>query len=137
MNKTTSVRGIVIASLMCTLMSGTFAVSAGQAQSTKPDNTKANQRDRNPNATTADQQKMNSADTELTKKIRSALMGDKSLSSYAHNVKVISQDGTVTLKGPVRSEEEKAAVEAKANEAAGGAKVVSELSVATKSKKPR
>ena len=137
MNKTTSVRRILIASVMCTLMSGTFAVSAGQAQSKKPDNTKVNERDRNPNATTADQQKMNSADTEVTKKIRSALMADKSLSSYAHNVKVISQDGTVTLKGPVRSEEEKAAVEAKANEAAGGAKVVSELSVATKSKKPR
>jgi hyperosmotically inducible protein len=137
MNKTTSMRRIVIASVMCTLMSGTFAVSAGQAQSTKPDNTKVNERDRNPNATTADQQKMNSADTELTKKIRSALIADKSLSSYAHNVKVISQEGTVTLKGPVRSEEEKAAVEAKANEAAGGAKVVSELSVATKSKKPR
>src|SRR5260370_28728256 len=137
MNKTTSVRRILIASVMCTLMSGTFAVSAGQAQSKKPDNTKVNERDRNPNATTADQQKMNSADTEVTKKIRSALMADKSLSSYAHNVKVISQDGTVTLKRPVRSEEEKAAVEAKANEAAGGAKVVSELSVATKSKKPQ
>lgn len=48
-------------------------------------------------------------------------MQDKALSTYAHNVKIISQNGTVTLKGPVRSEDEKQAIEAKTNEVAGGA----------------
>lgn len=57
-------------------------------------------------------------------------MADKSLSTYAHNVKIISQNGMVTLKGPVRSEDEKKAVMAKAVEAAGGAdKVTDQMSV--------
>ena len=56
---------------------------------------------------TADQQKENAADRELTQKIRRALVQDKTLSTYAHNVKVIAQGRQVTLKGPVRSEEEK------------------------------
>lgn len=57
-------------------------------------------------------------------------MQDKSLSAYAHNVKVVTQNGIVTLKGPVKSEEEKTAIEQKAAEAAGGAdKIHSELQV--------
>jgi hyperosmotically inducible protein len=57
---------------------------------------------------------------------------DKSLSVYAHNIKIIAQDGVVTLKGPVRSEEEKLAVEKKAAEIAGAAQVRSEIEVAPK-----
>ena len=102
-----------------------------QAQSqSQPDNTKVNQRDRNPGAVTADQQKETAADRELTAKIRKALVADKSLSTYAHNVKIISQGGTVTLKGPVRSEAEVKTIVAKATELAGSSKVVNELSVA-------
>jgi hyperosmotically inducible protein len=56
-------------------------------------------------------------------------MKDKSLSTYAHNVKVVTQDGQVTLKGPVRSEDEKKAIEAKATEVAGDGKVTSELNI--------
>ena len=100
-----------------------------QAQS-QPDNTKVNQRDRTPGAVTADQQKETAADRELTAKIRKALVADKSLSTYAHNVKIISQGGTVTLKGPVRSEAEVKTIVAKATELAGSSKVVNELSVA-------
>ena len=59
-------------------------------------------------------------------------MKDKSLSTYAHNVKVISQNGMVTLKGPVRSEEEKTAVEARAADIAGKDKVMSQLEVKPK-----
>jgi len=54
---------------------------------------------------------------------------DKSLSTYAHNVKVVVQNGQATLKGPVPSEEEKKAIEAKANEVAGEGKVTSKLEV--------
>src|SRR5882672_8196670 len=78
---------------------------------TKPDNTRANQADRSESNPTADQQKNNKSDRETARQIRKALTSDKSLSTYAHNVKVISQNGTVTLKGPVRSEEEKKTVE--------------------------
>jgi osmotically-inducible protein OsmY len=112
------------------------ALGSAQAQppepGTKSDNTKVNKRDRNAGEATADQQKMNSSDRELTRKIRRSIMDDKSLSTYAHNVKVISQNGSVTLKGPVRSEEEKSALEAKAVAIAGSGKIINELSVAPK-----
>jgi osmotically-inducible protein OsmY len=96
---------------------------------TQQDNTKVNKRDRAQGAVTADQQKSNPDDRQLTQKIRKAVVADKSLSTYAHNVKIISQDGAVTLKGPVRSEEEKKAVLAKAEEVAGRGKVTDELAV--------
>jgi len=54
------------------------------------------------------------------------------LSTSAHNVKVIAQNGMVTLKGPVKTDEEKQAVEAKAAEIAGADKVSSEIRVAPK-----
>jgi osmotically-inducible protein OsmY len=95
-----------------------------------PDNTKVNTRDRAKGAVTADQQKENRGDRDLTQRIRRALMQDKTLSSYAHNVKVIAQDGQVTLKGPVRSEDEKRNVEAKATTVAGAGHVTNEMSVA-------
>src|SRR6202163_4883889 len=79
---------------------------------TPADNTKVNTRDRAKGAVTADQQKDNASDRKLTQTIRRALMRDKSLSSYAHNVKVIAQGGQVTLKGPVRSDAEKQNIEA-------------------------
>ena len=97
---------------------------------TPADNTKVNTRDRAKDAVTADQQKDNDNDRKLTQTIRKALMQDKSLSSYAHNVKVIAQDGQVTLKGPVRSDEEKQAVESKAIEVAGAEHVVNQMSIA-------
>ena len=101
------------------------------AQPTAPDNTKTNQRDRNA-SDTADQQKENQSDRELTRQIRRAIVQDKSLSTYAHNVKIVAQGGMVTLKGPVKSEEEKMAIEKKAAEVAGGSeKIQSQIEVAT------
>lgn len=105
-----------------------IAISAG-AQ-TPPDNTKVNTRDRNKGAVTADQQKENAGDRDIARKIRQSLMKDKGLSSYAHNVKVIAQDGQVTLKGPVRSDDERRAVEAKATEVVGAGHVTNQMSVA-------
>ena len=100
------------------------------AQQSAPDNTKTNQGDASKGATTADQQKMNAADRNITKEIRSSIMKDKSLSTYAHNIKIITQDGRVTLKGPVRSEDEKAAIESKAVAVAGANNVTDQLEVA-------
>ena len=113
-----------------------FAVMGGllvpvfAAAQTPADNTKVNQRDRAKGAVTADQQKENTSDRELARKIRRALMEDKALSTYAHNVKIVAQGGNVTLKGPVRSEDEKTAVEAKAADVAGAGRVTSQISVA-------
>jgi hyperosmotically inducible protein len=97
---------------------------------TPADNTKVNTRDRAKGAVTADQQKENASDRELTQNIRRALMQDKTLSRYAHNVKVIAQGGQVTLKGPVRTEDEKRTVETKAAEVAGAGHVINQMSVA-------
>jgi osmotically-inducible protein OsmY len=67
-------------------------------------------------------------------KIRKAIVADRSLSTDAHNVKVISRDGVVTLRGPVRSESEKSAVEAKAADVVGASNVKNELTVKTNTK---
>jgi osmotically-inducible protein OsmY len=96
-------------------------------QQPAPDNTKQNKNQSNPSA---DQQKMNAADRELTRKIRKVIHDDSNLSTYAHNIKIIAQNGKVTLRGPVRSEEEKANIEAKALEVAGQGNVSNELQVA-------
>ena len=98
---------------------------------TASDNTKLNHQDRNPDRVTADQQKEDTSDLSITREIRRELIDDKSLSAYAHNVKIITQSGTVTLKGPVRTEEEKRIVEAKAASVSGKA-IKSELSVVPK-----
>jgi len=121
-------------SIRAFVFTGALAVSAGvafaQTPQTPPDNTKVNSRDRAKGAVTADQQKENAGDRELTQKIRKSLMADKSLSTYAHNVKVVAQGGQVTLKGPVRTEDEKRNVEAKAVEVAGAGHVVNQISIA-------
>jgi hyperosmotically inducible protein len=120
---------VVLTILFCTAA----VIGYGQtsdANSAKPDNTKVNKRDRNAGEVTADQQKMNATDRELTRKIRRSIMVDKSLSTYAHNIKIISRNGAVTLKGPVKSDDEKKAVVAKAVAVAGSAdKVTDQISV--------
>jgi hyperosmotically inducible protein len=97
------------------------------AQQTAPDNTRANKNQAPP---TADQQKQNTSDIGITRQIRKAIHDDKTLSTYASNVKIITQDGKVTLRGPVRSEEEKSNLEAKAATVAGQENVTDELKVA-------
>jgi hyperosmotically inducible protein len=100
------------------------------AQQPAPDNTKVNKADRAKGAVTADQQKENASDRDLAQKIRQSVVGDKALSTYAHNVKIVAQNGQVTLKGPVRSEAEKTSIAAKATEIAGADKVTNEITVA-------
>jgi len=93
---------------------------------TQPDNTKVNR----PSGINADTQKNDKRDLTITQDIRKAIMADKSLSTYAHNVKVITENGNVTLKGPVRSEDERKTVTAKAIDVAGRDHVANELTVA-------
>ncbi len=133
--------GVQTAALAGLLFCGSLGIFAQQSATQQPsavsdsaqapagDNTKMNEQDRTDNPTTAEQQKENPSDRELTQHVRQAIMQDKSLSTYAHNVKIISRNGTVTLKGPVRSENEKQALEAKANDVAGKDKVVNDLTV--------
>jgi hyperosmotically inducible periplasmic protein len=111
-------------------VTGISTLARQSDQQTQPDNTRNNKGDNGKGGTTADQQTNNPADRELAKKIRKSIASDSSLSTYAHNIKVIVRDGMVTLKGPVHTEDEKNAIGAKASEAAGGNdKVQNELTV--------
>jgi osmotically-inducible protein OsmY len=103
------------------------AVQQQDPQQPAPDNTKRNKDQTDPSA---DQQKMNPADRAITQKIRKAIHEDKSLSTYAHNIKIVTQDGKVTLRGPVRSEDEKSNLQSKAVEVAGQDNVTNQLEVA-------
>jgi hyperosmotically inducible protein len=113
------------------LMCGGLVIGATpyQEQTREPDNTKVNKRDRKESELTADQQGGSKTDRELARKIRRAIVQDESLSTYGHNVKVIVRNGRVTLKGPVHSEQEKSAIEAKAAEVAGASNITNQLAV--------
>ena len=121
--------------LIGSLLGSALVVGQDSTTQTAPapaDNTKVNQRDQNANEPTADQQKNNRSDRDITQKIRQAIVKDKSLSTYAHNVKIINQIGLVNLKDTVRSGDEKNSMEAKTAEIAGGERVTSELDVKSK-----
>ena len=103
-----------------------FAASASSyAQTQAPDNSAHNQAQR----TTADSQSQSTSDRVITQKIRQAVIADKSLSTYGHNCKIIAQNGMVTLKGPVHSDDEKKAIEAHAADVVGQDHVTDKLSV--------
>jgi hyperosmotically inducible periplasmic protein len=95
-----------------------------------PDNAKSNKVDASNTTSTAGSQTNNAADLDLTKRIRQSVMADKSLSTYAHNIKIVTVNGSVTLNGVVRSDEEKGAIEMKAATIAGKDKVTNDLKVA-------
>ena len=99
---------------------------------TAPDNSKVNRTDQSTKAPTADQQAETKTDRELAKKIRKSVTQDKTLSTYAHNVKIIVRAGVVTLRGPVRDEAERTSIQAKAAEIAGAGNVHNEITIAPK-----
>jgi osmotically-inducible protein OsmY len=107
---------------------GSQEVKAGSTRETA-DNTGINKRDNQSTEPTADQQKNSQSDVDLTAKIRRSIVSDKSLSTNAHNVKIIAQNGVVTLKGPVHSEAEKSTIEQRASSIAGQSKVKNEIDV--------
>jgi osmotically-inducible protein OsmY len=78
---------------------------------------------------TADKQSNAKSDRETTAKIRKEIMADKDLSTYAHNVKIITINGAVTLKGPVKSEEEKTKIAEIAASVVSADKVTNEITV--------
>ena len=96
---------------------------------TKPDNTAINERDRSRETQTSGDQSNSSADLKITQAIRQALMKDSELSTTAKNVKIITNNGQVTLRGPVKNAQEKAKIDQLAKSAGGGAKIDDQLEV--------
>ena len=120
-------RSIAPALAISALLLGMGQLVTPQNPQPAPDNTATNKRDRAPSQRTADQAKETLSDRQIMQEIRKAIMADKSLSTYGHNVKVIAEHGKVTLKGPVHSQEESKNIEAKATEVAGAGNVANQL----------
>jgi osmotically-inducible protein OsmY len=120
---------VPLIAVCCLFTKVAIPASAQDNSQTAPDNTKMNA---DKSAPTADQQKHDLTDRDITRQIRQSVIKDKTLSTYAHNVKIISQNGMVTLRGPVRSDDEKRAIEAYAVAVVGQDKVTDELQVKPK-----
>ena len=119
-----SAQSLALASILTLCLGAVPAIAQTQ---TTPDNSRSN-RVQNQTAT-ADQGKNDKLDRMMTAKIRRAVIADKSLSMYAHNVKIIVVGGAVTLKGPVHSEAEKQSVADKAAQVAGTGRVDNQITV--------
>ena len=105
--------------------------TAGHSSAQPPDNTRENKMETN-RTVTADSQKENAGDRQVIQRIRRSVVADKSLSMYAHNVKIVSLNGQVTLNGVVHSDQEKTTVEQKAVAVAGQGHVTNEIKVSAK-----
>jgi len=113
----------------CSSQTGRVNRDQNSPAATDADNTARNQRDRDTSTQTSGDQAENPADREISANIRRAVVADDSLSTNAHNVKIITSNGMVTLRGPVKSAQEKAAIEAKAKQVAGVTRVDNQLEV--------
>jgi len=117
-----------ILALTC-LSTVSLAALAADNEKTKPDNTAINERDRSSDTQTSGDQSNSPADLKITQAIRQALMKDGELSTTAKNIKVITTNGQVTLRGPVKTAQEKAKIDQLAKSAAGGAHIDDQLDV--------
>jgi len=113
-------------SLLCVSV---FTLAAIAQDTPAADNTKKNQRDRSGETKTSGDQSNSSEDVKITAAIRRAVVRDHSLSMTAKNVKIITANGMVTLRGPVKSDTEKAKIVELAQSAAGNAKIDNQLEV--------
>jgi hyperosmotically inducible protein len=121
---------IALSLVLSSALFGLGAVAMAHDQTlTPPNNSAVNVRDRAPGAMTADQQSNAKSDLELTREIRRAVVKDDSLSILAHNVKIVSLNGDVTLRGPVNTKHERAAIAKEARAIAGAANVDNQLEV--------
>jgi hyperosmotically inducible periplasmic protein len=115
---------------VCFAPTGMKPAFAQPPASTAPDNSAQNQRDRDHQTLTPMDQSNKPEDLSLSSKIRQAVVNDDQLSTEAKNIKIISIDGAVTLRGPVKTEEERADIASKAAQIAGDTNVHNELEVA-------
>jgi hyperosmotically inducible periplasmic protein len=124
--KTLAAFGPIVLASILSVSSPAFA----QDQSTPPAATAPDDTAKNKNhRTTADQQTNAAGDRDLTAQIRKSIIADKTLSTYAHNIKIITINGQVTLKGPVNSDAEKQTIADLAAKAAGADKVTNKITV--------
>jgi hyperosmotically inducible protein len=131
MNKISLFIALMIISTMiaCSDSKQTSKDNTSSPTTTSPDNTANNEKDRNTqNPSPLDQQE-NSTDLDITQKIRQSVIDDKDLSVNAKNVKIITENSSVTLRGVVNSNNEKRQVETLAKQVAGVRNVDNQLEV--------
>ncbi len=117
-------------SLLMVVLPAIAIASSESNREADSDNTKVNRRDQNSAELTAEDQSRGSAgDVELTRKIRSSITSDDALSTNAHNIKIITLNGQVTLKGPVKNAEEKNALEKHASKFAQRTDIRNQLEI--------
>jgi len=119
-------KGIILALASLSVVSLT---ALAENEKANPDNTAINERDRSGETKTSGDQSNSSADLKTTQAIRQALMKDGELSMTAKNIKVITANGHVTLRGPVKTAQEKAKIDQLAKSAAGGVQIDNQLDV--------
>lgn len=117
------------ATLVLAAVSAVTVTAAAADEKTDADNTAINKRDRSSETTTSGDQSNSSADLKVTQDIRRALMKDGELSMTAKNIKIVTAGGQVTLRGPVKTAQEKTKIAQIAKSAAGGAQIVDQLDV--------
>ena len=122
-------RTLLALASITTLGLGTLTADDKKAE---PDNTETNERDRSGQTLTSGDQSNSPADLKTTQAIRRAVMKDDGLSMTAKNIKIITANGQVTLRGPVNTAEEKAKIDQLAKSAAGGTKIENQLEVKSK-----
>ncbi len=119
---------LIIALVLIT--TSTMHLALAEAAKTKPDNTAINSRDQNStNLTPEDQSRGSSADVELTRQVREEISSNKELSVYAKNIKIITINGVITLRGPVRTESERSKIASIAQQKVGAEDVRNELQI--------
>jgi len=101
-----------------------------QTAAVEPDNSGRNVRDADGATKTPGDQSESEADRTITQNVRQAVTADDSISTNGKNVKIVTVDGTVTLRGPVKSEQEKTNIAAKAQQIAGVKQVDNQLEIA-------
>jgi hypothetical protein len=121
MTKTAILFGLILAAAGC---------NKDNASTAPADNTNVNERDRNTAALTPGDQGENEVDRTITQKIRQGVMKNDTLSMTAKNVKIITANSVVTLRGPVKNDKEKADIVAIAQGTDGVKRVDNQLEVA-------
>jgi len=119
----------VLLALVSLTTLGLATLAADDKRAAEPDNSATNERDRSGEAKTSGDQSNSPADLRTTQAIRRALMKDHSLSVAAKNIKIITADGQVTLRGPVKTAEEKVKIDRLAKSVSGGARIDDQLEV--------
>jgi hyperosmotically inducible periplasmic protein len=115
--------------LLLSSLSTACLAADGQNTNTAPDNTGVNNRDQSGETKTPGDQSNDPQDIHITTEIRRAIMKDANLSMTAKNIKIITVNGSVTLRGPVNTADEKKEISHIAKTAAGNARIDNELEV--------